>query len=157
MKLLSYPAIILSAACFFLAGPGVTVAGSSAPAKATNTANCNACPPSSCGCAANCGCNADGHDYFANAPIGVMGDHIHSKGGLMASYRYMFMRMQGNYDGDSKISDQKTMDGYMMAAKDMDMQMHMLGLMYAPTDELDIDAHGQLFGKQHEYGQYDGC
>jgi len=65
-----------------------------------------------------------------------MGDHIHRQGGLMASYRYMFMRMQQNYDGVSKISDEAALSGYMMAPTDMDMQMHMLGLMYAPTDKL---------------------
>ena len=54
----------------------------------------------------------------------------------MASYRYMFMHMQQNYDGDSKISDNAARSGYMMAPTDMDMQMHMLGLMYAPSDKL---------------------
>lgn len=56
----------------------------------------------------------------------------------MASYRYMFMRMGQNYDGDSKISDETARQGYMMAPTDMDMQMHMLGLMYAPTSNLTL-------------------
>lgn len=70
-----------------------------------------------------------------------MGDHIHHQGGLMASYRYMFMSMQRNYDGDSRISDTAARisnGGYMMAPTDMDMQMHMLGVMYAPTDKLTL-------------------
>jgi len=67
-----------------------------------------------------------------------MGDHIHRKGGLMASYRYMFMSMQGNYDGDSRISDAAARDGYMVNAAEMDMQMHMLGVMYAPSDKLTL-------------------
>lgn len=79
-----------------------------------------------------------GHDYFLHAPIGVMGDHVHRKGGLMASYRYMFMSMQENYAGDSRISDAAARAGYMMAATDMEMQMHMLGVMYAPSDKLTL-------------------
>ena len=89
-------------------------------------------------CADGSGHYLTGHDYFVHAPSGVMGDHVHRKGGLMASYRYMFMRMQRNYDGDSRISDSAARSGYMMNATDMDMQMHMLGVMYAPTDRVTL-------------------
>jgi hypothetical protein len=99
---------------------------------------CTDCNSADCSCVSDCGCAADGHDFFPHAPIGVMGDHIHRKGGLMASYRYMFMSMQRNYDGDSRISDAAATRGYMMAPTDMDMQMHMLGVMYAPTDKLTL-------------------
>lgn len=104
----------------------------------TSPASCTSCTPGNCTCEKGCGCAVDGHDYFPHAPIGVMGDHIHRKGGLMASYRYMFMRMGQNYDGDSKISDEAARQGYMMAPTDMDMQMHMLGLMYAPANNLTL-------------------
>ncbi len=67
-----------------------------------------------------------------------MGDHVHHKGGLMASYRYMFMSMQQNYDGDSRISDAEVRRRYMVASADMDMQMHMFGVMYAPSDKLTL-------------------
>ena len=86
----------------------------------------------------SCACGADGHHYFPYAPSGVMGDHIHRKGGLMASYRYMFMSMQRNYDGDSQISDAAAQNGYMGSAAEMDMQMHMLGVMFAPSDKLTL-------------------
>ena len=36
------------------------------------------------------------HNHFrpdSHAPIGVMGDHLHHKGGLMVSLRYMDMMM----------------------------------------------------------------
>ena len=56
----------------------------------------------------------------------------------MASYRYMFMSMQRNYDGDSQISDEAARAGYMMNSAEMDMQMHMLGVMYAPSDKLTL-------------------
>ena len=45
------------------------------------------------------GARPDGH-----APISVMGEHTHSAGEWMASYRYMNMQMNGLYMGDSKIS-----------------------------------------------------
>lgn len=83
-------------------------------------------------------CHNGSHNYFNHAPIGVMGDHLHHEGGLMVSYRYMFMRMQRNYDGDSQISDAEARQGYMASPTDMDMQMHMLGLMYAPSDKLTL-------------------
>lgn len=63
----------------------------------------------------------DGH-----APIGVMGDHQHKKGDWMASYRYMDMEMEG----------MDSAPGYMMYPTDMDMEMHMLGLMFASSDKL---------------------
>ncbi len=73
----------------------------------------------------------------AHAPIGVMGDHMHHEGELMLSYRYMFMRMDGNRDGNDRVplSDVLLPGGtYRAAPRDMDMQMHMLGGMYAPKD-----------------------
>lgn len=107
-------------------------------APTSSAATCFDCSKSGCDCGDNCGCGVHGHDYFSHAPVGVMGDHIHRKGGLMASYRYMFMSMQRNYDGDSRISDASARSGYMMNATDMDMEMHMLGVMYAPTDKLTL-------------------
>lgn len=79
----------------------------------------------------------DGH-----APIGVMGDHTHGAGGFMLSYRYMFMRMEQNYDGDTSIADSNFAGPppapFRVAPTDMEMQMHMLGGMYAPTDRLTL-------------------
>lgn len=80
----------------------------------------------------------DGH-----APIGVMGDHTHGAGEWMASYRFMFMRMEQNYDGSSTVSDTTITANngpydYLIAPTDMDMQMHMFGVMYAPTDKLTL-------------------
>ncbi|MEE9367323.1 MAG: transporter [Pontiella sp.] len=75
-----------------------------------------------CGCTIECACN-----HEARAPIGVMGDHVHTKGSWMVSYRYMFMNMD-SVDGD--------LSGYMMKPVSMDMQMHMVGAMYTPTDNV---------------------
>lgn len=72
----------------------------------------------------------------AHAPIGVMGDHLHYQGGLMISLRYMNMFMQGNRAGSNKINDEVIYSDYMVAPQQMQMNMYMLGLMYAPTDKL---------------------
>lgn len=79
------------------------------------------------------GGRADGH-----APIGVMADHTHNAGEWMFSYRYMRMHMEDLYDGDSKISTNSA--GYMVVPTEMDMDMHMFGMMHAPTDNLTLMA-----------------
>ncbi|MGJ8632912.1 MAG: transporter [Luteolibacter sp.] len=80
----------------------------------------------------------------AHAPIGVMGGHTHEKGELMFSYRYMNMRMEENYDGDSEVSDAAVLNDFIATPTDMSMQMHMFGLMYAPTDNLTLMAMTSL-------------
>lgn len=78
----------------------------------------------------------DGH-----APISVMGDHYHHKGEFMVSYRFMFMNMEGLYRGDAAISNlQGHQAGYMVTPLKMPMNMHMLGVMYAPTDKITLMA-----------------
>ncbi|MEO1856698.1 MAG: transporter, partial [Rubritalea sp.] len=79
------------------------------------------------------GGRADGH-----APISVMGEHTHNAGEWMLSYRFMSMHMEDLYDGDSKISQGSS--GFMVEPIEMDMEMHMLGLMYAPTNKLTLMA-----------------
>ncbi len=80
----------------------------------------------------------------AHAPIGVMGDHIHKAGEWMLSYRYMTMSMDGNLDGGDSLTARQitgTMMSpgqYMVAPQSMDMEMHMFGAMYAPSDTLTL-------------------
>ena len=78
----------------------------------------------------------------SHAPIGVMGDHTHGAGEFMLSYRYMFMRMEQNYNGDHSIADSSFAGPppapFRVAPTDMEMRMHMLGAMYAPTDRLTL-------------------
>ncbi len=78
----------------------------------------------------------------SHAPIGVMGDHLHLKGEWMASYRFMYMYMRGNRDHTSNVrtKDVLAMPEFMVSPKKMWMAMHMLGLMYAPTDTLTLSA-----------------
>lgn len=82
---------------------------------------------------------ADGH-----APIGVMGDHTHGAGEFMLSYRLMLMDMGGLRDGTEGLDPTTVVDpdgsNFMVAPTNMQMQMHMLGLMYAPTSSLTLMA-----------------
>ena len=82
----------------------------------------------------------DGH-----APAGVMFDHMHKAGEWMVGYRYMWSRMDGDtLNGTSKATDPEIMmmgckpNMCMMKQTEMTMQMHMLDIMYAPTDWLTL-------------------
>ena len=86
---------------------------------------------------------ADGH-----APLGVMGDHVHHKGDWMTSYRFMDMQMEGMLKGSKTIENSELFNEYMMAPQDMSMQMHMLGLMYAPSDRLTLVAMANFLSNQ---------
>ncbi len=81
----------------------------------------------------------DGH-----APIQVMGDHTHSKGELMISYRYMLMNMNGNGEKTDELSNSQILRSgtgdYMVTPVEMPMEMHMLGAMYAFSDDLTVMA-----------------
>lgn len=88
----------------------------------------------------------DGGRADSHAPISVMGDHTHGKGEWMLSYRYMGMAMSGAKSGSDSLSSNEAFAEIpgmgMMAMKalpwDMTMEMHMLGAMYAPTDNLTL-------------------
>lgn len=76
----------------------------------------------------------DGH-----APISVMADHYHEKGGWMFSYRFMNMDMESLLAGTDAISNTAAHDaGYMVTPLYMPMQMHMLGAMYAPSNRITL-------------------
>jgi len=79
------------------------------------------------------GARPDGH-----APIGVMGDHTHHAGGFMFTYKYMYMNMDGMRIGTNGVSSQRVLEDFMVTPTDMDMQMHMFGGMWAPTDFLTL-------------------
>jgi hypothetical protein len=91
--------------------------------------------PEACGSSCTCGSGTQ-------TPLGVMTDHIHGKGEWMASYTYMDMMMKGNRMGTKNASDNDVYSNYMMAPKTMNMQMHMVMLMYGVTDRLTLMAMG---------------
>jgi hypothetical protein len=84
----------------------------------------------------------------AHAPIGIMGDHRHKKGGVMLSYRFMHMDMGGNRIGTSNVSPTTIATTVpnrffgnpgqpptlRVVPTSMTMDMHMFGAMYAPSD-----------------------
>ncbi|NKB35888.1 MAG: transporter [Gammaproteobacteria bacterium] len=75
-----------------------------------------------------------------HAPIGVMGDHIHKQGEFMFSYRFMHMDMSGNRKGSDQLSSAEVLNDFLVSPLDMSMDMHMLGGMYAPSDNLTLMA-----------------
>ncbi len=99
----------------------------------------------------------------SHAPVGVMGDHLMKKGEWMTSYRFMNMHMDGMRSGTDDVSSDEIAlmtndlggesmrmgnlpdgsprimtvpDNYRIAPLEMDMRMHMLGLMYGVSDDI---------------------
>lgn len=77
----------------------------------------------------------DGH-----APISVMGDHTHGKGEFMFSYRYMFMNMEDLNRNSNNASFDNALSEYMVTPTSMPMNMHMLGVMHAPSNKITLMA-----------------
>ena len=87
---------------------------------------------------------------ISHAPIGVSGDHYHKTNEKMLSIRYSNMQMKGNSLDGQSISDQEiitsqvnpfaSMSGapaYLsVVPKKMEMEMMMVGGMYAASDDL---------------------
>ena len=92
----------------------------------------------------SCCAQTDEHAHAradAYAPISVMNDHTHEAGGWMLSYRFMQMEMDGMRHGTDRVSSADVFagdGGYTVTPENMNMQMQMLGAMYAPTDALTI-------------------
>jgi hypothetical protein len=109
--------------------------------------------------------HADSH-----GPIGVMGEHIHGKGGWMLSYRFMRMNMQDNLNGSNSIDPDTIVTTepnrfFSMAGMpptlrivplDMTMDMHMLGLMYAPSDRVTLMFMANYWSKSMQHVTYAG-
>ncbi len=81
----------------------------------------------------------DGH-----APIGLMGDHTHSRGEWMVSYRYMRMEMEGMREGTDALNNEDVLADFMVTPLNMPMDMHMVGVMYALSDQLTLMAMGNF-------------
>jgi len=75
-----------------------------------------------------------------HAPIGVMQDHTHKKGEVMTSYRFMFMNMDGSRIGHKQVGDGRVLRDFPITPTEMETMMHMLGVMYAPSDNLTLMA-----------------
>lgn len=75
-----------------------------------------------------------------HAPIGVMGDHTHSKGEWMLAYRFARMGMEGNRDGSRRLTPAQVRASFMVAPLKMETTMHMFGGMYGVNDRLTMTA-----------------
>ena len=87
---------------------------------------------------------------IGHAPIGVSGDHYHKTNEKMLSIRYSSMQMKGNSLHGQSISDQEIITSQVnpfasmlgapvylsVVPKKMEMEMMMVGGMYASSDDL---------------------
>ena len=70
--------------------------------------------------------------------VNVLGTHTHWAGQWMLSYEFMFERMDGNRDGTKSVGNGDVLKNFAVSPTDMDMQMHMAMVMYAPTDDFTL-------------------
>ncbi len=71
-------------------------------------------------------------------PLNILGTHTHFAGEWMVGYQFMSMDMGGNRQGTNRLSDDDVLQDFMVAPTRMKMQMHMLEVMYAPSDRLTL-------------------
>ena len=90
----------------------------------------------------------NGHSAAMHGPVGMIGNHLMPAGKVMLSYCFGAMSMSGNRIGTSEVSNDFTATSVpntffcapgqpptlRAVPQEMTMQMHMVGLMYAPTD-----------------------
>ena len=104
-------------------------------------------------------------DHGVHAPAGVMFDHMLPKAGdMMVGYRYMY----GSQSGDTLNGTQSVSDSILLAngcgpnpcyirSANMSMNMHMLDLMYAPTDWLTLMLMPQFVSMSMTMNALDGA
>ncbi len=68
----------------------------------------------------------------------VLRSHLHRQGEWMLAYEFMTMSMEGSRVGTDNVSDQDVLQQFMVTPTSMSMDMHMLHLMYAPSDDLTL-------------------
>ncbi len=105
------------------------------------------------------------HPHHANAvPAGVMFGHMLEKSGeVMIGYRYMYNPQSGALlHGTDTVTDQTIVQGgcdgnpCFIAPTEMTMHMHMLDVMYAPTDWLNLMLMPQFVDMGMEQRQLNG-
>ncbi|MCW3086506.1 MAG: hypothetical protein JWP12_3872 [Bacteroidetes bacterium] len=74
------------------------------------------------------------------SPAGIMLGHEHPKDGWKISYRYMSTNASGNAAGTASVDDNYIFNNYLMAPKNMRMDMHMIMAMYGITNKLSVMA-----------------
>ena len=101
---------------------------------------------------------------IGHAPIGVMADHYHKKGEYMISVRQGYMDMSGNILNGEGLSNADILAmsnplGDMPAnlsvvPTEMEMQMTMVGAMYAPTDSVTLMGMAMYISKEMDLNTY---
>ena len=71
-------------------------------------------------------------------PISVIGNHVHTSGEMMFSYRFMAMDMQSLQSGTDSVETADVQKDFMMAPTAMDMKVHLFGVMFAPHDKITL-------------------
>ena len=84
------------------------------------------------------------HTADSHGPISIMSDHMHKKGEIMLSYRLNHMFMKKTINGTKSLGINEVMSApnsafnnsgrYMNSPISMNMDMHMFGAMYAPSN-----------------------
>jgi len=102
----------------------------------------------------------------SHAPISIMGDHMHKKGEWMISYRNMQMSMSDNIQGSRDISADDIVTQVpnpnpgpatvRVVPTEMNTDMHMLGLMYAPSDQITLMLMLNYLDKSMDHLSYMG-
>lgn len=103
--------------------------------------------------------------HAAHGPAGVMFDHrISEAGGWMLGYRYMYGQQDGSMLRGTNPVDASTLIGKACPDRpcrytpdSMAMQMHMLDIMYAPTDWLTLMLMPQFMDMDMELAPLDGA
>lgn len=104
------------------------------------------------------------HAHGSHAPAGVMFDHVlHQAGDSMVGYRYMYMRQQGDtLQAGGAVNDAAIVqrgcqgEACYVTPLNMSMHMHMLDLMYAPTDWLTLMLMPQFVDMNMDFRKLDG-
>lgn len=78
------------------------------------------------------------------APVSVMADHIHNKGDWMFSYQYMRMNMKRLNRNSKNVNFNNALAEYMVTPTHMLMNMHMLGIMFAPSNKISLMVMGSV-------------
>lgn len=113
-----------------------------------------------------CASAHDGPHADSHAPLGVMSDHTHEKGEFMLSYRFMHMDMAGNRIGSDSVSPEFIVSNIAnptgappnlrVTPLNMTMDMHMVGLMWAPSDRVTLMAMGNYTLNEMEHVTFQG-
>ena len=70
--------------------------------------------------------------------INVLGTYAHLASEWMMGYKFMPMQMAGLRDGTTRRTVEEVLRQFMVAPTGMQMDMHMLDVMYAPWDDLTL-------------------